>query len=125
MAMLAIKDIYRVVTALAPSARTTTANGTTVDLNNANANMVTIHPGTITDGTHTPKLQDSPDGSTWTDVDASLVVGSFTAIASSTIQKVSYIGAQRYIRLVVTVTGSPATGGVYGSTCVFAPRKQP
>src|SRR5579875_3766008 len=49
--------------------------------------------GAYTDGTHTPKLQDSPDNSTWTDVPAANNLGAFTAISGSgqqnTLQRVS------------------------------------
>src|SRR5260370_21077874 len=73
--------------------------------------------GAWTDGTHTWKLQDSPDNSTWTDVASVFLQGSFTPIActgqQNAVQKVAYTGIQRYVQAVDTVSGSPATGAMY------------
>jgi len=76
-------DLYTstlVVAALPSAVRTTgTVNGTTVDLgvfaNDFRTALFVISAGTITDGTHVFKLQDSPDGTVWTDVDAKHVQG--------------------------------------------------
>ena len=76
--------------------------------------------GTWTDGTHTPALQESADGTNWTAVAAGDMEGSFTAVSSAAgqnaVQQVKYIGDQPHVRVAVTVTGSPVTGlaqGVY------------
>jgi len=102
---------------LAPAVRTTTANGTGVDLANFAGATVVVVAGTITDGTHTLKIQESDDNSTFTDVAAADQVGTFTALTSSAggsaTQEVDYIGTKRYIRAVTTITGSPSTGGAY------------
>lgn len=73
--------------------------------------------GTWTDGSFAFAINDSPDGSTWTAVtDTNLVPQpntGFAAVTSSGTavnQKVGYIGGQRYVQVVCTVTGSPATG---------------
>ena len=96
---------------------------------NSEANIFMIHHGAITDGTHTPKLQEcATSGGTYTDVAAADQVGTFAAITSSTtagtFQKVSYIGNLRYIKLVVTVSGT-TTGGFYTATMLQRLRKQP
>lgn len=108
--MLAIKALYNKLTCFVPAARTATNNGTTIDLADVNQNEIVYYTGVWTDGTHTPKLQDSPDNSTWTDVTAANQVGSFTAVSSSAgqnaFQAVSYIGPQRYVRLVITRSGT-------------------
>jgi hypothetical protein len=122
--MKAIKDLYDISASLAPAARTASANGSAIDLANYLENMVVFAPGTITDGTHTPKLQESADNSSWSDVAAADQVGTLAALASNTIQKVSYIGRRRYIRAVVTVAGA-TTGGVYGVNVTLKGRKQP
>lgn len=110
---------------VAPAAHTSSVNGTGVDLQNYHGAMVHIHPGTITDGTHTPKLQESADNSSFSDVAAADLVGSFAAIANNTLQRVGYIGSKRYVRVVVTVSGA-TTGGVYGASIVLgSPRKAP
>lgn len=122
-------DLYNRISgasALAPAAaHTTSANGTAIDMTTLNANGLTflVHAGTITDGTHTFKLQDSPDNSTWTDVAAPFIQeGSVVAFTSSTtsgtVLKFGYLGLTRYVRLVCTVTGSPATGGFYSAIAV-------
>jgi hypothetical protein len=97
---------------LASAARTASANGNGSDLKGFEGVVAVILPGTITDGTHTPKLQESDDNATFTDVAASDMLGSFVNIASNTAQKVGYIGIKRYVRLVSTVAGA-TTGGVY------------
>lgn len=112
-----IKSIFDVATSLPPAARTATANGSGVDLRGYDAALVMMVVGTITDGTHTPKLQESSDNSTFTDVAASDLVGSFSNLASNTPQRVGYIGSKRYVRVVVTVSGA-TTGGVYGAVIV-------
>lgn len=105
---------------LVPAARTASANGTAVDTAEGESVLFLFEFGTITDGTHTPKLQDSPDNSTWTDVAAAgLLDNNMAAVNSSgggsTVQKVGYIGAQRYVRPVLTVA-SATTGGL--SSCI-------
>lgn len=105
-------------TSLAPAARTATANGTGIDLQGFGASMVVWNVGAITDGTHTPKLQESDDNSTFTDVAAANLSGTHAALTANTNQEIGYIGRSRYVRPVVTVTGSPATGGVYAALVV-------
>lgn len=117
--MKAIKDLLDKKTNITHAAYTTTQTGTAIDLANYAGNAIFIDPLTLTDGTFTPKLQDSPDNSTWTDVATTSIVGTLAVLASNTQQKVGYIGAQRYVRVVVTVTGSPATGCVFGSSTIL------
>jgi hypothetical protein len=116
------KDIASVVSLVA-AARTATANGTAADLANFNAACAILSAGVITDGTHTVKLQDSPDNSVWTDVTAANLSGAFTALTSgaggSATQEVGYLGAARYLRAVTTVA-TATTGGVYAVDIVRA-----
>jgi hypothetical protein len=99
-----------------PAAHTATSNGAGVDLAGANAAEVEFSVGTITDGVHTPKLQESDDNATWDDVAAGDQLGALAALATGVHQRVGYVGTKRYLRAVVTVAGGPATGGVYGAT---------
>lgn len=124
--MKAIKDTLAIEQSLAPAARTATANGSAVSLANVQGNMVVFSPGTITDGTHTPSVETSDDGSTgWAAAPAADLVGTLANLASNTPQKVSYIGAKAYIRPKVTVAGA-TTGGVYGASAILSgKRKQP
>lgn len=110
-----MKETFDVAVSLAGTARTTTANGTSIDLQNFNAATAVVVPTAWTDGTHTLKLQDSPDGSSWTDVAAAQLDGSMPAISAGggSPTRVGYLGTARYLRAVTTVTGSPATGAVY------------
>lgn len=96
-------------------AHAATVNGTSVDTAPYDSATAYVLPGTWTDGSHTPKLQDSPDNATWTDVTAANLIGAFSAITSAgtaVAQKVGYVGANRYLRVVSTVTGA-TTGAVY------------
>jgi hypothetical protein len=125
--MKGIKDMLATLPAIPPAViRTTTVTGSVIDLVNSHGNMVVFDVGVITDGTHTPKLQEcATSGGSYTDVAAADQVGTLAALASSTQQKVSYIGKLRFIKCVVTVTGSPGTGGYYGAIAVLESRKQP
>lgn len=121
-------------TTLLPAARTATANGTTVDrhtpaLANFRTAMLIVHVGTVTDGTHVFTLQDSPNGSDWTNVAAAQLQGSAISVTSANDERVfelGYTGTARYLRGVVTVSGSPATGGVYSAAIALSgPRRAP
>lgn len=120
MAYRDIENNVSVASSVLPLLRTASVNGTGVDLRGFDAAMASVHVGTITDGTHTPKLQESDDDSTYTDVVAADLEGSFTAATSSadeTVQTVGYKGDARYIRVVVTAAGT-TTGGTVGATIV-------
>jgi hypothetical protein len=96
--------------------RTATANGTGIDLQGYDGALVVINADTITDGTHTPKVQESDDNSSFSDVASTDLVGTaLVAITAASVQRIAYVGIKRYIRVVVTVTGSPATGGKYNA----------
>ena len=107
-------------TSIAPAAITATATGTGVDLLNFNSAVLSLVFGVVTDGTHTVKLQESVDDSTYTDVAAGDLVGAVTVVTSTesnTVQKVGYKGVQRYVRAVSTVAGT-TTGGVYAAQII-------
>jgi len=105
------------VPSLAPAARAANATGSSVDLLGYGAAAVLAGFGAWTDGTHTPKLQESDNNTTWADVAAIDQTGTFAAVSSAAgqnaVQKVSYIGNRRYIRAVLTVAGA-TTGAVSG-----------
>lgn len=111
------KDIAS-ATSLAPAVRTTSANGTGVDLQNYGACAIIWNVGTITDGTHTPTVEESDNNSTWTAVAAADLSGTLAALTSNTNQEVGYTGLKRYVRAVTTITGSPSTGGAYAALVV-------
>jgi carbon monoxide dehydrogenase subunit G len=110
---------------LAPAARTASANGSGVDLASFASATVAFSVGTITDGTHTPKVQESDDNSTFTDVAAADLIGILAALASNVNQRVGYRGTKRYIRAVTTIAGA-TSGGVYAGVVIRGDaRKQP
>ncbi|WP_236241159.1 hypothetical protein [Streptomyces sp. CC228A] len=120
-------------TILPAAARTTNTTGATVDRmvdeGGFRSAMVIVHAGTVTDGTHTVEVQDSPNGSDWTAVADEYLQGSEPALTTSNdeqVHEIGYTGHQRYLRAVVTVSGSPATGGVYGVSVLLGwPRRMP
>ena len=122
------KDVA-VAETLSPNIVTSTTAGDTVDLLGFRQAMFVAHIGTITDGTYAFDPEESDDDSTWTNIAAGDMSGSFTNASSSaddTIQEVGYLGSKRYIRCNVTVTGSPSSGGpISVSVIKGAPRKAP
>lgn len=122
-------DMYsriNVAQSLNPAARIATANGTGVDLAGYEGALCVVSVGTRTDGTHALKLQESDDNTTFTDVAAADLRGSFPAdVTTGTPIRVGYKGTKRYVRAVATVTGA-TTGAVYGVDIVRdGARKQP
>lgn len=111
-----IKSNLDVVQSLAPAARTASANGSGVDLQDYLGAMVVFELGAKTDGTHTPSVEESDDNSTFSAVAAADLLGSLSAMSANTVQRVGYIGSKRYIRAVMTVSG--ATTGALSSAVV-------
>jgi hypothetical protein len=101
-------------------------NGPTVDLgvfgNDFRTALFVISAGTITDGSHAFKVQESVDGTVWTDAAAAQVQNSglsLTSANSNSAAAIGYVaGDPRYIRLVATITGA-TTGGVYTAVAVL------
>jgi hypothetical protein len=127
-----VKDLYHNVKAVASlpnAARTATATGTAVDRGGYLSAMVVVHTGTMTDGTHTLTIEESDDNSTWSTVPAGSLQGTPPALGASDDDKVveiGYLGGKRYIRVKSTVSGSPATGGIYDALVVLGdPRNAP
>ena len=124
--MAAHRDLYSnisVQTSILPAAdRTTTTTGTAVDTRDYDSVVVAIHYGTITDGTFTPSLQESDDNSTFTTVAAGDYQGTLTAGTSSadeTVVRLGYIGNKRYVRPVLTASGTPSTGGEFSAVVIL------
>src|SRR5690242_19740977 len=115
--------------AFVPAAKTATANGLDIDTSGYEAATFYLNVGVVTDGTHTPKLQEADDNGsgsagTYSDVAAAGLIRSFTALTTgagnggSAVQEVGYIGGKRWVRIVMTVSGA-TTGAVYGATCAL------
>jgi hypothetical protein len=109
-----LKNNLSITSLLDPVAKTTTFNSASVDMQDFRSLVFLLHVGVLTDGTFTPKLEESDDDSTFTDVAAADVEGTLAAAADGVSQYVGYKGVKRYARLTVTVTGSPSTGCVLG-----------
>ena len=113
-----LKNNIALSQSLAPASRNASANGTGVDLQGSESAVVMFSLGALTDGTHTPKVQESDaSGSGYTDVAAADLIGSLSAMTANSIQQVGYIGNKRYIRAVLTVAG--ATTGALSSAVVI------
>ncbi|MBZ9999639.1 MULTISPECIES: hypothetical protein [unclassified Mesorhizobium] len=93
------------VQAVAPAVLTATNTSAAIDLLGFNGAAVIINTGAIAgSGNFTPKLQESDDGTTFTDVAASDLVGTFpAALVATSVVKVGYIGNRRYVRTVLTL----------------------
>ena len=127
---MAADDVYDNVkarVALAPAAARTngTVNGTTVDRKEGRtffrSAMFVINAGVVTDGTHTPNVQESSNGTAWTDVDAGDLQGAETAIGTANDERVfeiGYTGNARYIRLQLVTAGATA-GGLVDAVCLL------
>jgi len=107
-----LRNNFDVVNSLPPAVRVNgTASGTSANLQGFNAALIVITPGVVTDGVHTPKLQESDDNSVFTDVAAADQLGALVALASNIAQDVGYVGNKQYVRPVITTTGA-TTGAV-------------
>jgi hypothetical protein len=133
---MAIRDLLRnslVSTSLQPAARVNgTSTGAAVDLRGYDGAMVTVAFGAYTDGTHTPSVQHSIDGTTYTpcvfgtDLDGATNLTAVNNVSgANTLQQIGYIGSLRYLQVVMTTTG--ATTGAVSTASVIAgyPRNAP
>ena len=106
---------------LAPQTITATTNGSSGDLINGDGSCVAIQQiGTVsgTSPTLAGKIQESTDGSTWTDVAGA----TFTTVTASTNnQAISFERTKRYLRYVATVGG---TSPSFAVACVISEQKK-
>ncbi len=101
-----LKSNIDVQTSLGPNDYTASANGSSADLRGFESAVAAFVVGTVTDGTHTPSVEESDDDSTWSTVAAADLLGTLANLASNTNQRVGYRGAKRYLRAVLTVSGA-------------------
>ncbi len=118
-------DLYNnilVVKGINPAVYDDSQNGPAHDLQGFESAVIIIQSGTITNGTHTFSLEESDDNADWDAVDPNFVQGTLPvltfAAGSDSVTRIGYVGMKRYIRVVVTVTGAPNVGGLYGTSCV-------
>lgn len=112
--------VHSLVPSLVPAARTAAAavNGVGVDTLGCDTVTCYANTGVWTDGTHTYKVQDSADNSSFADlVSPAALIGAFVAVTSaptaSNNQEVGLLNTRRYVRLVVTTAGA-TTGAITG-----------
>lgn len=116
-----------------PQNVTATTNGTGVDLQGYHGAMVVFDLGdgdfASADEVYTPKIQESDDDATYTDVAAADQDGTLTAADAEAeddaIQKVGYKGTKRYIRAVMTVAGTTPSIQMSAGILRGFPRKGP
>jgi len=113
-----MKSHLDVAPSLAPATRATgTATGDAVDLQNYTGAMAVFRTGAWTDGTHTPALFESADGTTYAAVAAADLGGTFTAVSGTAgqngVQRVDYRGGKRYVKGML-VSGTSTTGLLSG-----------
>src|SRR3954463_12029148 len=83
--------------------RTATVSGTGIDTANYDTAEVVFSSDTVTDGVHTPTIEESDVvGSGYTTFAAGDMIGTLAAITAGNVQKVGYIGKKRFVRAVVT-----------------------
>lgn len=91
---------------LAPQVLTASANGPSGDMINGDGRCFAIQQvGTVSGASPTlaGKIQESSDGSTWTDISGA----TFTTVTASTNnQAITFDRSKRYLRYVATVGGS-------------------
>ena len=99
------------------------ANGTGVDTAKRQWVDVKFDMGALTDGTHTPKIQESDDNSAFNDVAAGDQIGTLAVLATNVAQSARYKGGKRYVRPVITSSGT-TTGAIIGATVVLGPNNE-
>jgi hypothetical protein len=102
-----------------------TVNGSTVDRKQGRtvfrSVMFVVLTGTITDGTHTVNVQESGNGTDWTDVAARDLRGGEPVIVlanDDALYETAYTGNARYVRLQL-VTAGATTGGIVNAVALL------
>jgi len=109
-----LKNQIDAVNSIDPDDHTATINGLSIDLQGFEGSAVVFSVGTVTDGVHTPKVEQSDDNSNWNDVASVDQEGTLSDLVSGTNQRVGYKGAKRYLRAVLTVSGATIGAQVAG-----------
>lgn len=120
------------------AARTTTTTGNAVDLGAHNGCVVWVATGAVTDGTYTVSLTECATvGGSYTAVAAADIIpgstgsGANGAVIDTTAAHdnamffFGYRGTMEFLKVVVTVSGSPSTGAVFaaGVMCYNSPHQ--
>jgi hypothetical protein len=88
-----------------PQVATDAVDGETVDLRGADSAMIAVTVGAITgtggDGTVT--LEESDDGTAWSDVADADIIGTEPTLAANSAYQFGYKGEARYVRAVLDI----------------------
>lgn len=121
---MAADDLYdnvKVLSAIRPNILRVNGavNGSTIDRKQGRtffrSVMFMVHSGAITDGSHVVNLQESANGTDWTDVPAGHIRGVEPTILlanDDVTYEFAYTGKARYVRLQLTTTGATVGGFV-------------
>ncbi len=120
-----LKNQIDAVNSIDPDDYTATINGLSIDLQGFEGSALVFSVGTVTDGIHTPKVEESDDNSNWNDVALVDQEGALSDLASATNQRVGYKGAKRYLRAVLTVSGATIGAQVAGIVLRGMPHREP
>lgn len=124
-------DLAEALAVVDTSAATTAFDLHTSKLDAPRSALVLVVTGAATDGTIALALQhsDTSTSGDFVNVPADQLQGAFTSLTSASgdsLQQVGYVGSKRYLRVNMTVTGSPSTGIEVGTIIVRGfPRRQP
>lgn len=99
-----------VETSIAPDTRSTSVNGAGVDLQGFESAAIAFVVGAVDAATYTPTIEDSTDNASWGTVPGAQLSATLVDLATNTNQRVGYRGGKRYVRAVITVSGSPSAG---------------
>ena len=105
-----MKNSVDAVKSIDPATHNSNQTGTGVDIRGFDSAMAVIYSGALTDGTHTPKLQESDDDSAYTDVAAADVEGTLANISADAVQRVGYKGAKDFSSYCFSCRSSPVPG---------------
>lgn len=122
-----IKDLYNNVkmeNALDATAigTDTDTNGAVIDTQGFQSGVISLKLVAYTDGAAVGKVQegDSSDGSDMADIPAARVIGGGASLgAANEVDKIGYVSNKRYVRVVVTTTGT-TTGLTASAVSVLA-----
>ena len=127
---LSLPDNEILQQSLPPAARTVTATGATIDTGrDGYARMAVLDLGLFVDGVHTFTFEDSPDDTVFTplpvielDDQEGKLTGNTVVVDAveddNTLVKIGLLSVERFVRIVQTITGGPATGLVSGASIV-------
>lgn len=91
-----------------PQNNTGDVTGNQVDVSGFRSIAIALQVGAVTDGTHSFTIQESDDGSNWSDIPAEELDGSLDDVDTDNDgnQKVNLMTSKKYIRVNVSASGT-------------------